>query len=128
MDWKAHHPTRRALLGLALAGGWTALAQAGSGLGLLMIRRKGCVWCARWDREIGPVYGQHAEGRQAPLVMVDVDGPYPDGLALARMPWLTPSFILVQNGAEIARYEGYPGADRFFPVLRGMIGQARGSA
>ena len=66
------------------------------------------------------------EGRAAPLLVVDRDGPYPDGLALARRPWLTPSFILLQGGIEIARFEGYPGAGKFFPVLRDMLAQAKG--
>ena len=120
-------PTRRGFLGLALACSSGGLARAGAadGLQLLMIRSKGCVWCARWDREIGPVYAASPEGRLAPLVMLDVGGPYPDGLVLARMPWLTPSFILVRRGAEVTRQEGYPGARQFFPVLRDMIEQAR---
>lgn len=100
-------------------------AGAAPGLHLMMVRRKGCVYCAQWDRQIGPGYARHPEGKAAPLFMVDVDGPYPDGLALARMPWLTPSFILLRNGVEMARFEGYPGADRFYAVLHAMLRQAR---
>lgn len=124
------HPTRRIFLGLALTGwaGTAAQAREARDLQLLMIRRKGCVWCARWDREIGPLYDQNPDGRLAPLLMLDADGPYPDGLALARMPWVTPSFILVKRGAEVTRHDGYPGAERFFPVLRGMLDQARALA
>ncbi len=116
--------TRRILLA-GLAGLAARPALAAPGLRLMMVRRKGCVYCAQWDREIGPVYGQRPEGRAAPLFMVDVDGPYPDGLALDRMPWLTPSFILLRDGAEVARVEGYPGAERFFAVLHEMTLQAR---
>lgn len=107
---------------LALAAG---PARAQTGLRLMMVRRRGCVYCAQWDREIGPGYARHPDGRAAPLFMVDADGPYPDGLALARMPWLTPSFILLRDGIEMARFEGYPGAAKFYPVLHGMLGQAR---
>lgn len=94
------------------------------GLRLMMVRRRGCVYCAQWDREIGPDYARHAEGRAAPLLMVDVAGPYPDGLALDRTPWLTPTFILLRDGIEVVRVEGYPGADRFYRVLREMIAKA----
>ncbi|MFT4014632.1 MAG: SoxS protein [Paracoccus sp. (in: a-proteobacteria)] len=121
MDWG-----RRIFLG-ALAWALAGPAVAGGGaLRLMMVRRKGCVYCAEWDREIGPIYARQAEGRAAPLFMVDVDGPYPDGLALDRMPWLTPSFILLRDGIEIARFEGYPGAGKFFPLLRDMLKQAAG--
>lgn len=111
------------LIALGARPGWAAPVPD---LRLMMVRRKGCVYCAQWDREIGPVYGRHPEGRAAPLFMVDVGGPYPDGLALDRAPWLTPSFILLQGGMEVARFEGYPGAERFFAVLRQMLDQARG--
>ena len=100
-------------------------AWAAPALRLLMVRRRGCVYCAQWDREIAPVYARHPEGRAAPLLVVDRDGPYPDGLALARRPWLTPTFILLRGGVEVTRFEGYPGAERFFPVLRDMLAQAR---
>lgn len=118
--------TRRIMLGLAIGGiARAAWAQPSKGQRLMMVRRKGCVYCAQWDREIAPIYDRHAEGRAAPLFMVDADGPYPDGLALDRMPWLTPSFILLRDGREMARFEGYPGADKFFAVLADMQQQAR---
>jgi hypothetical protein len=117
--------TRRIMLtGMA---GFAAVrpALAAPSLRLLMVRREGCIYCAQWDSEIGPVYAEHAEGRAAPLLQVDLDGPYPDGLALARRPWLTPTFILLSGGAEVTRFEGYPGAEKFFAVLRDMLVQAR---
>jgi len=127
MKRDARLPNRRHVMGLAL--GLTLSAEGALARGrdtrLLMVRRKGCVYCAQWDREIGPVYASHPEGRSAPLLMVDIDGPFPDGLALDRMPWLTPGFILLLDGQEVTRFEGYPGAERFFPVLRGMLEEAR---
>ncbi|SIQ15941.1 hypothetical protein SAMN05421641_10496 [Paracoccus thiocyanatus] len=118
-------PTRRAIL-----AGMAAMAagpgRAAPGLQLLMVRRRGCVYCAQWDREIGPVYGRHPEGRAAPLLVVDLDGPWPDGLVLARRPRLTPSFILLQGGVELVRVEGYPGRQQFFGVLRDMLAVAAG--
>lgn len=116
--------TRRIMLA-AIAGFWAGPGLAAPGLRLLMVRREGCVYCAEWDREIAPVYSQHVQGRAAPLMVVDLDGPYPDGLALARKPWLTPTFILLRDGTEVTRFEGYPGADRFFAVLQDMLDQAR---
>lgn len=121
-------PRFRRRIFLATLAGWLAapaLAGKAARMQLLMIRREGCVYCAQWDREIGPVYARHPEGRALPLVMVDLDGPFPDGLALERMPRLTPSFVLVVDGIEVARHIGYPGKDRFFPVLRGMMQQAQ---
>ena len=33
----------------------------------------------------------------------------------------TPTFILVENGVEIARLEGYPGEDFFWMLLEEML-------
>lgn len=116
--------TRRGFLagaGILAAG----RARAAPRLRLMMVRRAGCVYCAQWDREIAPIYDRRPEGRAAPVFMVDVEGPYPDGLALARRPWLSPTFILLLGGQEVARFEGYPGRDRFFDVLGAMLDQAK---
>lgn len=116
--------TRRSFL--AGSGAFAATsAHAAPELRLMMVRRKGCVYCAAWDREIGPVYASRPEGRVAPVFMVDVEGPYPDGLALDRRPWLSPTFILLRGGQEVTRFEGYPGEDKFFEVLRAMLDRAR---
>lgn len=99
----------------------SAGVQAEKGLKLLMVRRDGCVYCNAWEAEIGPGYAKSPLGQRAPLVKVDLAGPYPDGLVLDRKPWLTPTFILLNDGQEMVRYEGYPGKDRFYAVLAQMI-------
>lgn len=103
----------------ALAGALgTPAAQAAE---LVMLERPGCTWCARWNREIAPVYPLTAEGRVAPLRRVDVTALWPDDLAGIAPDRYTPTFILVENGAEIARLRGYPGDDFFWPLLGEML-------
>ena len=88
---------------------------------LVMLERPGCSWCARWNAEIAPAYPHTAEGRLAPLRRVDVTGPWPSDLrGIARDPY-TPTFILVENGMEIARLRGYPGNHFFWPLLGEML-------
>jgi hypothetical protein len=41
----------------------------------------------------------------------------PEGVTLASRPRFTPTFIVVQDGAEIGRIEGYPGEDFFWGLL-----------
>lgn len=118
--------TRREVLAGMAAAVIGAPLMAAPGLRLLMARRRGCIYCAQWDREIAPVYDRHPEGRLAPLLTVDLDGPWPDGLVLARRPWLTPTFILLRGGVELVRFEGYPGQERFFDVMRDMLTEAAG--
>nr|WP_246476084.1 transcriptional regulator [Roseibium litorale] len=86
-----------------------------------MLEQPGCVWCKRWNEEIGVAYPKTEEGQRAPLRRVDISEHWPDDLAVIRMERLTPTFILVENGAEVARLRGYPGADFFWPMLDEML-------
>ncbi|RNF35418.1 SoxS protein [Paracoccus methylarcula] len=90
----------------------------------MMVEQEGCIYCEAWDREIGPGFPKSSEGRTAPLLRVDIDGPWPDGIALDRRPTITPTFILLRGGAELSRLEGYPGDQYFYPLIDGMLTDA----
>ncbi|MFN3525174.1 MAG: SoxS protein [Paracoccus sp. (in: a-proteobacteria)] len=91
---------------------------------LMMVTSPACHHCAAWKAEIGPGYAASVEGRIAPIFEVDLRGPYPDGLALDRRPWITPSFLLLRHGAELGRIEGYVGKRHFHPVLNSLLVEA----
>ena len=40
------------------------------------------------------------------------------------MPVFTPTFVLVREGRELARIEGYPGEDFFWGLLAAMLRDA----
>ena len=101
------------------AGGGGALADTR----LLMVEDQGCPFCRQFRAEILPGYARNPQGRAAPLTRVDIDGPWPNGLALDRRPQVTPTFILLDDGREVARIEGYPGRDGFWPMLGDMLQQ-----
>ena len=88
---------------------------------LVIVDQPGCIYCERWDAEIAPAYPHTAEGQFAPLIRADLrEGP-PDGITYARRVTFTPTFLLIKNGAEIARLEGYPGEDFFWPLLTKIL-------
>ena len=89
---------------------------------LLMVREDNCPWCTVWDEEIGPIYPKTPEGKFAPLVHVDL-GESIDGIRLLKSVIYTPTFILVKNGSEIARVEGYLGEDFFWTLLEEMLSE-----
>ena len=91
---------------------------------LLMFEEHGCPWCARWNTDVGGVYAESEEGLRAPLRRLDIaDQPVP-GVEMARRAHYTPTFVLVDEGREIGRIEGYPGADFFWGLLRRMLREA----
>jgi thioredoxin-related protein len=90
---------------------------------LLMAEEDGCYWCARWHKEIAHIYPKTAEGRAAPLRRYDLHGDTPD-VVFDRKVRFTPTFILVENGQELGRIEGYPGEDFFWGLLGMMFERA----
>ncbi len=95
---------------------------------LIMLQQPGCEWCVRWHAEIGVAYPKTEEGRLAPIRFVDITEPWPDDLDNIARERLTPTFILVEDGVEIARLRGYPGADFFWPLLGEMLEKLAPSA
>ena len=91
---------------------------------LIMFEKTGCYWCARWQREIGPIYPKTVEGRLAPLTVLNVSRALPEGITLARRAAYTPTFVLLQDGVEVNRVEGYPGEDFFWGLLDMMLKEA----
>lgn len=100
------------------------VAQAAD-LELVMIEQPGCAYCARWDAEIAPEYPITDEGKAAPLRRLQLRAPVPADITLDRPPAFTPTFILLADGVEQDRIEGYTGEDFFWPLLSGMIAAAR---
>lgn len=88
---------------------------------LLMVEQVGCHWCEIWNKEIGVVYGLTEEGKRAPLRRVELSDPMPDDVTVHGQAHFTPTFILLRDGAEIGRIEGYPGEDFFWPMLNQLL-------
>lgn len=100
---------------------------AGAAMELLMFEQPGCVYCARWNEEVSPEYPKTPEGRLAPVRRLDLHGRLPADLTIARAPAFTPTFVLVVDGVEKGRIEGYPGEDFFWVLLDDLIGKAGGT-
>lgn len=88
-----------------------------------MAEAPGCYWCARWMEEIGPIYPKTAEGMTVPLQRYQLREGMPD-VTFTQKVRFTPTFILVEDGQELGRIEGYPGEDFFWGMLSEMFHRA----
>lgn len=114
-------PTRTTVIlavALMLLGVFTARAHAAQ---LIMIEEAGCMWCERWNEEIGVVYDKTEEGKRAPLRRLDMHAPLPEDLKFLVKSGYTPTFVLVENGKEVGRIRGYPGEDFFWGLLQLLL-------
>jgi hypothetical protein len=94
---------------------------------LLYVFEPGCPYCRLWDREIAPIYGRTAEGEKATLIAIDRRDPALAGLKLAGPVRYAPTFVLMENGAELGRIEGYQGEDFFWGRLAGLLERLPGT-
>lgn len=88
---------------------------------LLMFDQAGCSWCEAWEAQVGPVYAKTEEGRAAPLMRHGMHDALPQDITLKSPPVFTPTFVLLHDGQEVGRIEGYPGEDFFWGLLGQMI-------
>ncbi len=114
---------RRLLLSLWVLA-LSSAASAAEQVQLLMFEQPGCIYCALWNEQIAPQYPLTTEGKSAPLRRLQLRDPLPDGLSLVSPPVFTPTFVLVRDGTETGRIEGYPGSEFFWPLLADMIEKA----
>lgn len=104
-----------------LLGVFLSIGQVSAEVRLMMVEELGCPWCERWMAEIGPIYPKTAEGRIAPLVKVMIHDPLEDGITLNSPPIYTPTFILLNDGQEVGRIEGYQSDEFFWWFMETMI-------
>ncbi|PCH67266.1 MAG: hypothetical protein COC12_11685 [Rhodobacteraceae bacterium] len=96
------------------------LAFPAAAVELVMVEQDGCVYCEQWNEDIGGIYSKTSEGKFAPLRRVDIFA-IPEDLSIARRVTFTPTFLIVDDGKELARLEGYPGPDFFWPLLDKLL-------
>ncbi|MEL7173113.1 MAG: thioredoxin family protein [Pseudomonadota bacterium] len=114
----------RLLAILAISALVVPAAAAAGEYRLLMLDQEACEWCEQWEEDIGGAYHLTPEGKIAPLTRASIHEPLPDGIALDRRAGFTPTFVLLEKGAEVGRLEGYAGADFFYPMLGRLLRDA----
>lgn len=105
-----------------VVGGW--MTSPVHSAELVMIESDSCEWCEAWHEKIGPIYPKTAEGKFAPLRRIDIAADLPKELAKLRPASYTPTFVVMNNGREIARILGYPGEDFFWGLLKEALMKA----
>jgi len=113
---------RGAILATVMAvGALVVTTSLAAELELVMFESSSCTWCETWNDEIGRIYNQTEEGKQAPLRRVDIFDARQADLSNIRGIVFTPTFVLRRKGFEIGRIIGYQGEDFFWWELESMI-------
>lgn len=110
-----------------IAAGMLALASffapAAVSAELVFVEVKSCVYCIRFNKQAAKAYQDSDVGRQVPLRRVNLQKRWPEDLKAVDRPPYTPVFILVENGKELGRFNGYTGPKQFERNLRRLLKQ-----
>ncbi len=116
--------TKSTLFILAFSLALTPFAQA---LELVIVERKGCVYCEKWDAEVAPEYPKTERGKAAPLRRIDIDD-VNDALTLERKVVFTPTFLFIEDDTELKRLEGYISEDFFWALGEEFVASYKGAS
>lgn len=105
------------MLALAVLTAGFLASTAARAAELVMFEQGGCIYCARWNRDVAPVYDKTAEAKVLPLRRIDIGEQSRAGVTLAAPVRYTPTFVVVDNGKEIGRITGYISDDSFWGLL-----------
>lgn len=115
----ARPPLPWLIVAAALALGATSASGAGADE-LVMVETEGCPWCAKWHREVGPLYAKTEEGRRLPLRRARLQSLPADLRHLADLRH-APTFVVLHCGAEAGRITGYGGDELFWGQLDAIL-------
>lgn len=92
---------------------------------LVLFETQGCPWCKAWQKEVGTIFHLTDEAKVVTLRRVDLDGPRPDDLRHIGGVRYTPTFVLIEDGKEVGRIEGFIGQEQFWGLLGELIEKLR---
>lgn len=84
---------------------------------LIVFEDTSCGPCILFEREVAAIYLNTAEGRRAPMRKQLLGAELPESLAFVAPVSIAPTFVLIDGGREIGRFQGYSGQELFWMSL-----------
>ena len=106
----------------ALAFALAVLSAPAIAAQLLVVTQEGCHYCAAFDAQVAPAYPKTDLARRAPLRRADLHA-LPADVTFTAPPVFTPTFVLIHDGRELGRIEGYAGDEFFWFLTEKLLDQ-----
>ena len=81
---------------------------------LIMVTSDYCPSCQAWELDVGKVYDKSPYATTLPLTRVEIGSKMPGGVTFQKPVVGTPTFLIIHNGQEIGRQNGYIDAEMFW--------------
>ncbi len=129
------HVINKALL-IVVTAFAAMLANADQAVELIYFYDPDCASCRKFDDEVGKIYSNTSEARIAPMRKFSVEGLDAEAIhqrlgeqtRLASDILGTPTFVMIQSGAEVDRISGYGNDELFWMGLQRMINRVSPSS
>ena len=81
---------------------------------LIMVTSDHCPSCQAWELDVGKVYDKSPYATTLPLTRVKIGNKMPGGVTFQKPVVGTPTFLIIHEGQEIGRQNGYIDAEMFW--------------
>jgi len=81
---------------------------------LIMVTSDYCPSCQAWELDVGKVYDKSPYATTLPLTRVEIGSKMLGGVTFQKPVVGTPTFLIIHNGQEIGRQNGYIDAEMFW--------------
>ena len=81
---------------------------------LIMVTSDYCPSCQAWELDVGKVYDKSPYATTLPLTRVEIGSKMPGDVTFQKPVVGTPTFLIIHNGQEIGRQNGYIDAEMFW--------------
>ncbi len=105
----------------AIAGLLAVVSVALEAAELLVVEDPACGPCILFDRQVGRIYPKTDEAAVAPLRRIPYGAPAPEPYAFIGESKVAPTFVLVEGGRELGRFEGYSSDELFWMNLTALL-------
>ncbi|MDO9382397.1 MAG: hypothetical protein Q7T86_05990 [Hyphomicrobiaceae bacterium] len=123
---------KRTVLGLAVAAAAFTnsphanaardlVAQAGSGIEIVVIEVNGCKYCPLFRQSVVPAYAATPRARDVPIRFIDINAEGADRLKLKSPIATVPTSVVMRNHVEVGRIEGFVGAEDFARLISSLL-------
>ena len=81
---------------------------------LIMVTSDYCPSCQAWELDVGKVYDKSPYATTLPLTRVEIGSKMPGDVTFQKPVVGTPTFLIIHNGQEIGRQNGYIDEEMFW--------------
>ncbi len=88
---------------------------------LIMITDSSCIFCKRWERDIGQIYPKTDIAKKFPLTRIEFNSNQKEASYSFKNISGTPTFIFLKDEVEIGRIEGFNDAEMFWWLVEDIM-------